>query len=371
MPEEGLPMPEDRLILDGVPKVSFYEPGCGKSPEDVPFPSCLAAAARYLGSSLPLIQKPNGTPVNYAYALILAASGMAFGLRWKAGWHMDNVDQMLVADPEEIIRRAFGAVGYGYRLISREGNPDGPGTVADEARFRTEIRASLQRGVPVLAFGVIGPPECCLITGYDGDALIGWNFFTHVPPWDGSAPTEPNGMFRKAGWFPETHSLLVIGERQTPSFTLTDTLRWAVSVARQPSLWGHATGQAAYDAWAHQLTEEFGGLSEAELRERHAAHDNLIGNLAECRYYASEFLLYQAGLHGETIAATLRQAAACFQAEHDLMWRVWDAAGGHGNPHAWAQFARPAVREAIRGLIRQSQEQNRQGIDLLAHLLTA
>ena len=160
-------MSEERLLLSEVPRVSFYDPNSARAPEDVPFPSCLAAAARYLGSDLPWLPQPKGAPVNFAYILPLAASGMAFGLRWKAGRHPDNVDHMFIADPEEIIRRAFAAVGYRYTTLSRAGNPDGPGTPADEARFRREIIASLQRGVPVLAFGVIGPPECCLVTGYE------------------------------------------------------------------------------------------------------------------------------------------------------------------------------------------------------------
>ncbi len=87
----------------------------------------------------------------------------------------------------------------------------------------------MERGVPVLAFGVVGPPKCCIICGYDGDdgvggdvgdgggdgALVGWNFFVHVPPWAGDPGVTilPNGMFRKENWFPETRSLLIIGER--------------------------------------------------------------------------------------------------------------------------------------------------------------
>lgn len=365
-------MPEDRLLLTDIPRVSFYDPNSGKGPEDVPFPSCLAAAIRYLGSDLPWLPQPKGAPVNYAYALILAASGMAFGLRWKAGWHPDNVDHMFIGDPGEIIRRAFGAVGYRYTLLSREENPDGPGTAADEARFREAIRSSLQRGVPVLAFGVIGPPECCLVTGWDeGDLLIGWNFFAQMVPFNAGVTFEPNGMFRKADWLAETHSLLLIGEQMAPSLELVDTLRWAVTVARQPDLWGHATGHAAYDAWAHQLTEEFSGLPEAILRERHDVHNSQVGMLAECRFYGAEFLRYQAGLHDAPTASVLRQAAGCFQAEHDLMWRVWGATGGNGHPDAWATFARPEVRQAIIPLILQAQEQNRVGTDLLAQLVGA
>ncbi|MDF2630827.1 MAG: DNA-binding protein AraC-type [Symbiobacteriaceae bacterium] len=360
-------MTASRILLENVPKVGFYDPSRGTAPEDVPFPSCLAAAARYLGADLPWLPQPKGAPVNYGYTLLLAASGMAWGLRWKAGWQPDNVDHMFIADPGEIIRRAFGAVGYSYTMLSRDGDPDGPGTGADEARFRTAIIDSLRRGVPVLAFGVVGPPECCLITGYDDDGavLMGWNFFTQMPPFNAGLAFEPNGIFRKADWFPATHSLLLIGEPVAPAFDLSDTLRWAVTVARQERLWGHAVGHAAYSAWANQLKDDLSDLPEATLRERHDVHNSQVGMLAECRFYGAEFLRYQAGLADPNMAAQLRQAAACFQAEHDLMWQVWDAAGGNGHPDAWANFARPDVRQAIIPLILAAQEQARRGTDLL------
>ncbi len=363
-------MSTSRILLEGVPKVGFYDPNRGEAPEDIPFPSCLAAAVRYLGAELPWLPQPTGAPLDYGYALGLAASGMAFGLRWKAGWQPDNVDQMLSADPAEIIRRAFSAVGYGYTLLSREGDPDGAGTAADEARFRTAIIDSLRRGVPVLAFGVVGPPECCLITGCDGDGevLMGWNFFAQMPPFSAGLAFESNGMFRKPGWFPETHSLLLIGEPTAPALDLPDTLRWAVAVARQNSLWGHATGHAAYGAWANQLNDDLSNLPEALLRERHDVHNAVVGVLAECRFYGAEFLRYQAGLVGGGASALLRQAADCFQGEHDLMWQVWGAAGGNGHPDAWANFAKPAVRQAIIPLILQAQELDRRGIDLLAQV---
>jgi len=34
---------------------------------------------------------------------------------------------------------------------------------------------SIDRGIPVLAFPVVGPSDCCIITGYDegGEVLLG------------------------------------------------------------------------------------------------------------------------------------------------------------------------------------------------------
>ena len=51
-------------------------------------------------------------------------------------------------------------------------------------------------------------------------------------------------------------------------------------------------------------------------------------------------------------------AAACYAAEHDLMWKIWDLAGGISNPDAYRAMADPAVRSAMADIIRQAREQD-------------
>lgn len=354
----------ERLLLENVPRVGTYRGG-DQCPESVPFPSCLAAALRTLGEEYPWLplQRQGGTGrLNYANVQILAASGMAFGLLWREGWHMDNVDHMFVADPGEVIRRAFAAVGYGYELVERTGAPD------DEARFRERIIASLRLGVPVLAFGVIGPPECCLVTGFDqgGEVLLGWNYFQEGTPWSAGVSLEPGGQFRKRGWFADTHSLLLIGEKQTPVDDLRETLRWAIQIARTPVVLGRHSGLAAYGAWAAQLLDDaaFQDRPEAALREQHEVHTTEVGQLAECRAWAAEFLHDQAERY-PALKPHLLEAAACYWGEHDLMWKVWDLAGGHGNPEGWRQLAEPPVRRAIAQVIREAHRLEEEAVGLL------
>jgi hypothetical protein len=357
----------DRILLADVPRVHFYEGG-EQSPEDVPFPSCLAACLRYMGEEYPwLTGQEHGRAWrdNWANIYILAHSGMAFGLRWREGWHMDNADHMMANDPNEIIRRAFAAVGYTYEIVHQRGTPE------DEMIYRQRIEAALAAGRPVLAFGVVGPPECCLITGYDesGDVIMGWNFFQGLPPWNAGLEFEPTGQFRKRNWFAETWSLIVVGEktgRPKAGPLNRETLRWALTVARTPKVYDHHTGHAAYTAWANQLADDaaFAGKNEAALREQHEAHNNVVGMLAECRWYASRWLRTIAP-DEPAMAPALLAAAACFEQEHALMWKVWGAVGGNGHPDAWAALARPEVRRQVVELILQAREQD---VEAAAHL---
>lgn len=347
-----------RLVLPGVMQVGFYIGG-DRCPETVPFPSCLASALRYMGEDFPWLEEQSHGKhwrLNWGNVQILAASGMAFGLLWRQGWHMDNVDLMFVADPNEVIRRAFASVGCGYELVEKRGGGD------DEALFKRKILGSLRQGRPVLAFGVIGPPECCLITGIDagGDVLIGWNYFQGDPAWAAGVALEPDGYFRKRSWFADTHSLILVGDKQQPAEgaeTLRDTLRWALQVARTPEVFGRHSGLAAYAAWAKELRDDaaFNSAGEAALREQHSVHHTQVGLLAECRAWASKFLRQTA--EGEpAVRGDLLAAAECYMAEHDLMWKAWDLAGGWQDPDAWRNFASPGIRSEIAAVVLQARD---------------
>lgn len=126
---------------------------------------------------------------------------------------------------------------------------------------------------------MIGPPECCIISGYDeeGKALLGWNYFQEDEK-GRDLTIEPSGYFRKRNWFRNTKGLLLIGERrQRPDLEeqYIESLRWALQVMETPVVRGYASGHAAYLAWADALSDEkdFHDLPLEVLRERHGAHN--------------------------------------------------------------------------------------------------
>jgi hypothetical protein len=366
-----------RVVLEGVPRVSFYEggPAC---PEDIPFPSVMRALMEYLKEDFGCRTRHTlqpGCKVTCSYSFFVGVSGVASFLSWKPGWEADNVEIMYMSDdPVAPFDRAFRAAGYEYQVVSVEEGRD------NEALFRQRIIDSIQKGRPVLAFGPIGPPESAIITGYDegGDVLIGWSFFQSIPDFNAGVQFEPSGQFRKRDWFsyPPQFSFIVIGEKKEPPplrETYHRALEWMLQVTRTPvTFCDRSNGLAAYSAWAEQLLrdEDFPD-DEATLRQRHDVHNNVVGMLAEARWYGSQFLI-QAGdadmAHYGTIA-DLYHAAACYAAEHDLMWKLWDLVGGNGNPDAYRHFADPAVRRQMVPVIRQAQEQDAQAAEHIAQAL--
>jgi hypothetical protein len=69
------------------------------------------------------------------------------------------------------------------------------------------------------------------------------------------------------------------------------------------------------------------------------------------------------------MAADLLHAAGCYAAEHELMWKLWNLAGGNGNPDAWRSFADPAVRRQMVPIIQLAREKDAQAAEYVASAL--
>lgn len=366
-----------RCVLEGVPRVHFYEGG-KRCPEDIPFPSVMRALMEYLReedfgcrSSRAL---PPGCKISCSYSFFIGVSGVASFLSWKPGWEGDNVEIMYMSDdPGAPFERALQAAGYEYQIVGMEEGRD------NEAFFREQIIDSIQRGRPVLAFGPVGPPESAIVTGYDegGDVLIGWSFFQNIPECNAGVEFEPSGQFRKRDWFhyqPE-FSFIVIGPkkpRPALSETYRQALEWMLQVTRTPVTFGDRhNGLAAYTAWAEQLLhdEDFPPDDEVTLRQRHSVHNNVVGMVAEARWYGAQFLMQVYEHMHYNLTEELLHAAACYTGEHELMWRLWDLAGGNGSPEAHLKLAEPDVRRQMVPVILEAREKDARAAQHLRNAL--
>jgi hypothetical protein len=373
-----------RRVLEGVPRVHFWEGG-KRCPEDIVLPSVMRAMLEYIGEAdygckHCLAQNPEAK-VLCTYSFLVGVSGAAAYLSWKEGWHGDNPAIFYMsADAAAPERHVFEAIGYEHEWVAK--GPGGDG----EALFRERIAESIGRGMPVLGYGVIGPPEPSIIAGYDegGDVLIGWSFFQGMPEFAAGVEFEPAGegqsagYFRKRDWFKDTECLLIVGDKvDKPSLeeTCRTALQWMLQVARTAMVrpepdapeWYRQrhNGLAAYEAWADHLLrdEEWPAGDEEALRAHHQIHNDAVGNLAEARWYGSVFLAqlvegYAGGPGKRGTQAEILHAAACYAAEHDLMWEAWELTGGIGNPEAYRHMADPGVRRALADVVRQAREQD-------------
>jgi len=381
----------NRLVLENVPQVKFYDGG-PRCPEDIILPSVMRALMEYFNEQDYGCRVCRGTSaecrIPCSYSFFIGVTGAASFLSWKKGWEGDNVALFYMSDdPAEPEKRTFTAVGYEYEILEKK-------TGSEQELFRQKVVESIQKGLPVRADGVIGPPEPCIITGYDdgGDVWIGWNFFQHLPEFSAEVDFESDGQFRTRNWFENTYDILTItGKHPRPPLkeVYRSALEWMMKVARTPIVrpepdaptWyqERANGIAAYDAWIEQILtdDDFPKGEDSILQQRFQVHDNAIGNVAECRWYGSQFLIGMT-VGGDDIVhrsaiEDLYHAAALYAGDHELMWQLWDLAGGNGNPEGWKLFADPAIRRQMVPIIRQTRDNDARAIDhieqVLAHWL--
>lgn len=365
--------PPERRILEGVPRVGFYPDMrrvCpDRGPENIIFPACMRAIMAYLGHP------------EYDYVHFVGVTGAGFYLNWKEGWHGDNTAIYFMVPFEEhlkLFQYAFDSTGYTMDFVPLKGD----GAIG-EGEARARIVASIDAGRPLMAHGIVGPPETCLIAGYDtgGEVVIGWSFFqTRVAASEGLG-FEPNGMFRRRGWHPHTWDLFALGQRGSPLDPGTvrrRSLQWAVNVVRTGETWDGRThnGLAAYDAWAEHLLRDAditpdGAIPPGAAVRPYDAHDDAVGMVAEARHYTSEYLIRVAQAE-PGMRASLLKAAGCYAREHDLMWGIWTCVGGNGrSPEHVARFADRATRRRIVELIGEAKRQDEEAIGHIEAALAA
>lgn len=336
-----------RRVLTGVPRIGFWHDVRNKDdgppgPEDITWPAVLRACMTYLGES-------------YSYAYTIAITGAAFFFNWKPGWHPDNsATYFMSTDANSTFANGFDGVGYHRQVFC------GKAFRENENDMRARIIDSIDRGFPAILHGVVGPPEPSIITGYDedGDVLVGWSFFQYEME---GLEYEPCGYFRKRNWFPDTYDLILIGDKWQKideDAILRKTLQWGLEVSRTPKTWkDRCNGHAAYSAWADQLETDPLQVNDGDEDPFHI-HNDAIGTIAECRWYGSRFLADMAGKQPK-MAADLLAASSCYAEEHDLMWKIWGCAGGHGRGEEEREaFKDPTNRDKMAMLIRTARDKD-------------
>ena len=297
-----------------------------------------------------------------SYHFVAAVSGAAFHIQW--AWEPDNCAPEITLG-EELARRTFRALGYKYTQITdfEKTSPEN-----SEAAWRRRIIANIDKGYPIIARGVVGPPECCVIAGYaqEGEVLLGRSYFYQ----------DSKGYFRKHDWYKECFGLIEIGEKiGSPPRTdiLRQTLEWALELAQTPERNGRATGFAAYERWADVLKrdEDFpeDDLEVLSLRCMATVNDG-FGYLADLRWSACEFLNGIADECGEA-AADLKAAAEACKAESELHCR-----GMKLGPTSFApdeekrRIADPALRREMASLVCEAGAKYRSAVEHLNDALT-
>lgn len=339
--------PTARTVLEGVPRIGYDVHLC-------PFPGSLYAYLQFTGD-----------PTDYDY--LMGVTGAAFRRMFNRD-DGGNIDLSYFL--EQPYQRAFQALGYRWHFVP-----------AEKAAMIAAIRASIDRGKPVISFGIIGPPEAGLVTGYadEGEVLFGWNYFQEGQDGWTDAPKDRSAYYEKRGWFESMDSLpwqglIVIDERlpERPSqrATLARTLEWAIELARTrrwPQWPDHVAGLAAYDAWADalEIDADYPPEDDKIMGVRCMVYGDQCTMLEE-RKAAARFLRQIVTAAPES-AGALEAAAAAYQAAGEFVSKLWPW-GFTGPMDARAGLADPRTRRELAGHVRAAKAKEVEGV---AHLEVA
>lgn len=294
---------ENMAILYGVPKVAYGIDGC------TPLPMCVRSCAEYLG-----------IPVNYTQAIV--ESGVAFRLVWDtACWDGGNVDAVFTYDdPNKVFACGLRAMGRGLKMLSRT-----PETKKED--FVAFIKGEIDAGNPVIALGIIGPPEACVIAGYrdGGETLMGWNVFQEYPENRAQVTFEENGYFITKDWWenPDTCALIATGTEKIQPFTPGEVLQNAAEVLEGRMRDTCAKGILAYDAWKNALLCDRDFPKDAVfpmLVERMMCHGDAMDCLSDGRHHAAKYMRDLAVKYPEQ-AEKLNAVAQEFESVSSILWK--------------------------------------------------
>lgn len=228
---------EKGTILYNIRKIEW-----GTYGSNTMFPICVKAVSEYLGDD-----------VSYAY--IMAATGAAFRLIWnQKSWDLSNIDiYHTLRESNDIYQYGAKALGRDFSFLGREEK-------TSKEEFMTYIKSSIAKGYPVIALGIVGPPEPCIIAGFklDGNVVMGWNFFQNDPEFSSTINILDNGYFQCDTWWEnlDTQAVMCIGDINNTLYNDKDIIGMAKDIMEPREEGTYAKGMIAYRAWKNMLLEE-------------------------------------------------------------------------------------------------------------------
>jgi len=297
----------DSCILYGVPKIYVGREVDGHK-QTFPFPMCLQSVLNYMGQ-------------NISYAELVAYSGEAFRQRWEPdGWSPAVIDPRFLYERSlEIYERAFR--GAGRKYILSVDSEDKKAIIKDDAIAL--IKSELDCGRPVIALGVVGPPEACIITGYkdNGETVLGWSLFQEGE-WAAGCEIDESGYFIQKEWWNNTEGIMVIGEEigeQPSDLHVLENALWLMGAERIDTYDGTYPmygAQAAYEQWIQALEADDFDLDSANM-----GHEDAERMAGEGRHYANLYMEMLSARHPE-LSTAFKECAKAFKSVTDCVHKI-------------------------------------------------
>jgi AraC-like DNA-binding protein len=334
----------DSCILYGVPKVYYGKTVDGQM-QLTPFSMCLQAVLNYMGQ-------------NINYTQIMAASGAAFRQRFDAdGWNMGASDiRFIYREHIKPFELAYLSAGRSYNICEE------PDKSKAKDTYLEIIKSELDCGRPLIALGVVGPPEACIVTGYQngGRTLLGWSLFQGDGPFDEDVEIHEAGYFIRGNWWENTEAIMSIGEEIGTLTPVKEILENALVIMLEENIetcnGSHIFhgGQAAYEAWAKTVEDDAGYAEGTNMIAASVSHEEQESMLWEGRSNAAAYIGSLAEQY-PALAHELAECARLLKSASECVSKMQTARDGQGQDEkVLNKFKERQAREQIAAFIREA-----------------
>lgn len=325
-----------KTILYGIRKIEH-----GAYGSKTMFPICVKAVSEYLGDD-----------VSYAY--IMAATGAAFRLVWnREEWDLSNIDiYHTLKDSNGIYEYGAKALGRKFDFIERDDH-------TRKEDFTAFIKSKIEKGFPVIALGIIGPPEPCIVAGYEasGDVVVGWNFFQNDAEFSSEISLMDNGYFRSDKWWEntDTQAVMCIGEVSDIPSGDGEIIKMATDIMMARSEGVYAKGISAYDAWKDMLLNEKWfetGVGFDDLFSKLLVQNDAVTCICDGRKWGAKYFEELSEKYGATERAVCQKIAKHFYEVSSMADEMTLLIGDWSDMEKMLEnFANRTVREKLGNLI--------------------
>lgn len=360
--EKRMEKENESCILFGVPKVSYTYKEC------TPLAVSIKAALNYMGDQ-----------IDYSY--LMAAMGASFRLRWnKDYWDGGNVDVLNIYENQyDVLKHSFEASNRDFTLLTRDNS--------GKEDFKAFIIKEIDAGRPVIALGIIGPPEACVIAGYDnnGDTLLGWNCFQDDREMASDVTFHDCGYFITNAWWdnPDTVALISIGNKNNRKASEKEIMQNAIDILSINKIAvqdgsgkvrdTYAGGQTAYELWASSILDEsqFNENSIMPLKvEKLMCQGDAQSMIAEGRGYAADFLEW-IGKSNIAVQSQCIDAATHFRKSVNCAMQMSKLRGGYQlSTESINQFMKRDVREKIAKEIMKAKDYEKLALEVMKEIVS-
>ncbi len=312
------------------------------------FPICVKAISEYLGDD-----------VSYAY--IMAATGAAFRLAWnRTEWDLSNIDIY------HALRESNDIYQYGGKALGREFSFLGRDEGTTKEAFAAFMKSAVTKGYPVIALGIIGPPEPCIVAGFesDGDVVMGWNFFQNDPEFSSEISTMDNGYFKCHTWWEntDTQAVMCIGAMIGTPCADREVIKTAMDIMQGREENSYAKGIRAYEAWGKMLLDEKwfeNAASFDELFSKLLVQNDAMTCIGDGRKWAAKYFEELSVKYGKTEKAICLDIAEHFNRVSDIARKMMFLIGDWSNTEKMLQnFKSRLNREKLAELIVSAKAQD-------------